>query len=303
MKSFPRRSRCIAVVAILCTAALLVGCSATAPAQQIPPSPSSTPFEHIHALTVDARTGNLVAATHEGIYDVSIASGGAATFTGPRAGLDFDPMGYVVVAGDIAYASGHPGPTTPRSFGSPNLGLIASDDNGMTWRNVSRTGQTDFHALAVGPPSGPGGAAHIYGIDGGTSAIQRSSDGGVTWADGATLLARDLLADRTTPGRLYATTEAGVVVSEDDAVTFRVDPTAPALYLLGTDALKQQLVGVDTGGSIWRRTGGTWVRGGAVTGPVQAFTSHDGRVYVADRRGIAFTDDDGATWTVLISTK
>ncbi len=300
MKAFYRQSSCLAA-ALLAAAAVLVGCSATPPAPQSAPSAAPTPFEHIHALTVDVRSGDLVAATHGGIYDISIASEGAATFTGPRAGLDFDPMGFVV-AGDTIYASGHPGPTTPDSFGSPNLGLIASSDNGMTWENISLTGQTDFHALAVGPESGAGGTVNIYGIDTSKAAIQRSFDGGKTWTDGAELVARDILADPTTPGKLYATTEAGVAVSEDDAVTFQVDPTAPTLYLISIDSVKQQLVGVDTSGNLWRRTDSTWVRGGTLTGAAQAFTSHDGRVYVADDRGIAFTDDDGATWTVLTPT-
>lgn len=302
MNYFHRRPSFVAAAAVLGASAVLTGCSATPPAPQPAQSAATTPFEHIHALTVGARTGALIAATHEGIYDVTIGSDGAARFTGPRAGLDFDPMGFVV-AGDTIYASGHPGPNTSASLGSPNLGLIASVDNGMTWRSISLTGQTDFHALAVGPPVGAGGAVPIYGIDTSKRAIQRSSDGGVTWADGAELVAREILADPAAPGKLYATTEAGVAVSEDDAVTFQVDPTAPALYLMGLDSVKQQLVGVDTEGSLWRRADGTWVRGRPLTGVAQALTSHDGRMYVADARGIAFTDDDGATWKVLTPTK
>ena len=297
MRIFHRRSALLTVGTLLGIAAVLVGCSATPKENPVPQPAGAAPFEHIHELTVDASGGVLVAATHEGIYDVSIASDGAATFTGPRAGLDFDPMGFVI-AGDTTYASGHPGPTTPGSFGTPNLGLIASTDNGMTWTNISLTGQTDFHALAIGAPFDEGGAALVYGIDTSKPAIQRSSDGGVTWADGADLVARDILADPIVPGKLYATTEAGVLVSEDDAVTFHLDAAAPNLYLIDIDSARQQLVGVDTSGSVWRRTAATWVRGGTVTGAPQAFTSHDGRVYVADDRGIAFTDDDGATWRV-----
>lgn len=284
---------------LICIAALVVGCSASQPAPQIVESASSLPFTHIHALTVDAVSGDLVAATHEGIYDISIASDGSATFTGPRADLVFDPMGYVEF-GDTAYASGHPGPSSPSSFGSPNLGLIASTDGGMTWTNISLTGQTDFHALAVGPPLSAGAAAHVYGIDTSRPAIQRSADGGVTWADGAEIVARALLADPTTPGTVYATTEAGLAVSDDDAVSFTVDPAAPALFLIVSDAETQELVGVDTGGTLWRNTEGNWVRGGTVTGVPESFTSSNGRAYVADDRGIAFTDDDGATWTVLV---
>lgn len=301
MNAFHRRSSCLAASALLAVVAVLVGCSATPPEHQPAKPAGPATIAHIHELTVDARSGDLIAVTHEGIYDISIAADGAATLTGPRAGLDFDPMGFVV-AGDTIYASGHPGPTTPDSFGRPNLGLIASTDNGMRWKNISLTGQTDFHALAVGPPVGAGAQVHIYGIDTSRPAIQRSSDGGVTWADGAALVARDILADPAAAGKLYATTEAGMATSEDDAVTFEVDPTAPALYLIEIDSVKQQLVGVDTGGVLWRRADGTWVRGGMLTGVPQALTSYGGRVYVADDRGIAFTDDDGATWTIVTPT-
>lgn len=292
------RYQSLAGASLLGIATVLVGCSSAPPTSQ---PVASAPFAHVHALTVDSGSGDLVAATHEGIYDVLVGSDGAATFTGPRAGLDFDPMGFVVF-GDTIFASGHPGPTTPSSFGTPNLGLIASSDNGMTWSNISLTGQTDFHGLTVGPPAIAGGPVHVYGIDTSTSAIQRSFDGGVTWTDGAELVARDILADPTTPGRVYATTQAGVVVSEDDAATFDVDAAAPALYLIGIDVPLQQLVGVDTSGSLWRLIDGAWIRGGAVTGVAQALTGHDGRIYVADDRGIAFTDNDGGSWVVLTSS-
>ena len=72
---------------------------------------SALSVAHVHALTLDVRGRGGIATTHEGIYDISIASDGAATGTGPRAGLDVDPRGFVT-AGGTTYVLGHyPGAT------------------------------------------------------------------------------------------------------------------------------------------------------------------------------------------------
>lgn len=277
-------------------AALASGCAASTDGTD---AASSSPpvIEHVHALTVDDTTGDLIVATHAGLYALPIESG--AQVEGPIAGLDFDPMGFTI-SGDVAYASGHPGPTTPSSFGSPNLGLITSTDGGSTWENVSLTGQTDFHSLAVSPPSEADTGTRIYGLDSSKAAVQRSLDGGETWSDGADLVARDLLADPETPGTVYATTQDGLAVSTDDAATFEIDTEAPPLYLIGADRETGLFAGIDTGGAVWTQDpAGEWVRGGTVTGVPQAFTISDGRVFVADDRGIAYSDDQGGSWTLL----
>lgn len=77
--------------------------------------------------------------------------------------------------GDIAYASGHPGPTTPDSFGGPNLGLVRSTDGGRTWSNASLTGQADHHDLAIGPQVRWMAVGAIFGLD--TSKQATQTDG------------------------------------------------------------------------------------------------------------------------------
>ncbi|HEV7949486.1 MAG TPA: hypothetical protein VGP24_06950 [Glaciihabitans sp.] len=277
-------------------AVLLTGCSA--PAAITNGTATANRLSHIHALSIEPASQNLSVATHEGIFQIAIAANGTTGIVGPLGGLDFDPMGFTVRDG-IAYASGHPGPTTPATFGSPNLGLIVSTDGAQTWVNVSLTGETDFHSLAVLPPAENSSEVRIFGVDPSTSGIQRSLDGGKTWTSGADLVARDLAA---TPGGLYATTEDGLAVSTDNAGSFTVDPAAPALLLVSADPITGGLAGVDVAGSLWATDpGGQWMQGAAVSGTPEAITVADGRLFVADDRGITFTDDLGATWAEISS--
>lgn len=276
----------------------LSGCAPTMDGTTDSPPATSAAFAHIHALTVDPNGDELLVATHEGLYRLVISPQGSATAEGPIGGFDFDPMGFTLSNG-IAYASGHPGPTTPSSFGNPNLGLIISHDLGKSWTNISLTGQTDFHALTVSKAS-DGGAISVFGIDSGRQAIQRSFDGGLTWTDGAELVARDILADPSHPGTIYVTTQDGLAVSHDNASTFAIDAAAPPLYLISADLVTGSLSGIDVNGTVWTREGiSTWVRGGPVSGTPQAFTDSGDRLYVADDRGIAFSEDNGESWTII----
>jgi len=292
-------TRFVAGVVLAVATGLLAGCSAGAGGAANVPVVAPPAFEHIHALTVDPNNGDLIVATHEGLYELVVTSDGTSTADGPVGELDFDLMGFMV-SGNTAYASGHPGATTPDSFGSPNLGLISSSDRGKTWTNVSRTGQTDFHALTVSPPGEDGSAARIFGVDSSKLAIQRSLDGGNTWTDGAEIVARDIVADPANPGTIYATTEGGLAISSDNASSFAIVPGAPALYLLSISSDTKVLAGIDTSGMVWKQDStDEWVRGGKVSGTPQAVTVFGKRLYVADERGIAFSEDDGASWTVI----
>jgi hypothetical protein len=275
---------------ILTGAVLLSGCSSPGP------QPSATPvlnFQHIHELVAAPGGGALLVGTHVGLYRLSIGSAGSARAGGPIGGLDFDPMGFTI-AGGVAYASGHPGPTTPKTFGSPDLGLITSTNLGQSWHTLSLAGVGDFHGLAV--MTAGGGPVRVFGYDSTTQRLQRSLDGGTTWTSGPSLVARDLL---TVGGLLYATTPDGLAVSRDQGETFHVDAAAPVLYLIAA-AENGALAGVDVNGSIWSQSPGqSWVRGGSVIGTGQALAVVGHRIYVADDRGIALTDNGGASWLVL----
>ena len=278
-------------VSLAAVAVLLSGCAASPGVQTT--SGQVLNFEHIHELVAGQKGGGLLVGTHVGLFRLTIDGAGSATAVGPIGGLDFDPMGFTITNG-IAYASGHPGPTTPTTFGSPDLGLITSTDLGRSWRNVSLMGTTDFHGLAVMTASG--GTPHVFGYDAGTQRLRRSLDGGVTWTDGPLLVARDLLA---VGDLLYATTPDGLAVSRDDGLTFAIDSTAPALYLIAADQ-QGTLAGVAVNGRTWSQTSGqSWVPGLSVTGTAQALAVDGRTIYVADDRGIASADAGGSSWTVL----
>lgn len=290
--------RLIAITGIATALLLLSGCAAA-----VDPSKDNAPvaaFAHIHALAVDPTSGELLVATHEGIYALDPNAVTATGIRGPLGGLDFDPMGFTVL-GATAYASGHPGPSTPAEFGAPNLGLIRSDDGGVTWTTLALRGETDFHVVTAGAVRGDAPDV-IYGLDSGSGVVRISDDGGYNWVAGAAVPARTILADPIIAKRIYATTADGLAVSADGALTFTIDTSAPVLYLIAADQAGG-LVGIDTVGDIWSRaTSGPWAAGGAVNGTVQAIIVDGNRLYVADDRGVVYTDDRGETWVVLAPT-
>lgn len=281
--------------AILTATLLLSGCTATSAPEAI--STPEVTFQHIHKLEAGQADGGLLVAAHDGLYRLSVGLEGNTTVVGPIGGFDFDLMGFAI-AGETIYASGHPGPNTAETFGTPNLGLIASTDLAANWINVSLTGVTDFHALTASAEGGT--SARVFGIDTSKQRIQRSMDGGQTWSEGAEIVARDILA----VGRqLYATTPDGLAVSEDDGTTFSVDSGAPSLYLVAADQAGQ-LAGVDINGNLWMSdAGGAWREHGHATTTPEALAVDGKRIYIADDRGVAFTDDQGANWTVLTLRK
>jgi hypothetical protein len=147
-------------------------------------------------------------------------------------------------------SSGHPG----ASSRMPNpLGLMSSEDGGLSWTALSLVGEVDFHALATD-------GRLIAGFDG-VQGIRVSDDDGRTWTPGASIAAAALAM---TPGTVWATTEQGLQRSSDGGRTFSVVKDAPVLRLLARGA-DDSLWGVDLQGYAWRSTdGAAWERRAAV---------------------------------------
>ena len=138
----------------------------------------------------------------------------------------------------------------------------------------------------------------LYGIPTDRATLLVSSDQGATWTPTADLAAADLAAAGPD---LYAAAEQGLLRSADGGRAFAAVDGAPLLYSLDgrTDGT---LVGAGVDNTLWEReVDGTWVRSGALQGPVQSLATLDGRVIVVDDRGIVEISDEGARTLVPIT--
>ncbi|MGK0721383.1 F510_1955 family glycosylhydrolase [Leucobacter sp. W1478] len=248
------------------------------------PSVASAPpvIEHVHGVAQDPRSDNLLVASHNGLF--SLTQDGIVA--GPIGGYDFDAMGFAV-SEETLFASGHPGLETPSELGSPNLGIIRSDNGGESWDAVALTGEEDFHVLTAGP----GGV--LYGIGSSSPNVVVSTDGGATWSPRGIVAAADLAV---TDAGLYATTEEGLQLSTDQGSNFVIVDDAPVLYLL-TVTSAGTLIGAGVDGYLWLQSGdGSWEQTESLPGPIQALgvTRSDHPVLVDDR-GIVEVTEQGST--------
>ncbi len=274
-----RSSMRFAVAAIALAA--LAGCSA-APTTT-PPQPAPESLNHIHGIVAAGDGRTVYLGTHTGIYTAD----DTGILAGPLGAADFDAMGLTVI-GDSLVASGHPGPTTPTELGSPNLGIILSEDGGESWQPIAFTGVEDFHVLTSAPDG------RLYGIGSSSNAVLTSTDRGVTWSTGAVLAAADMTV--AADDALYAATPEGLQVSTDAGATFTAIADAPLLYGLETTP-EGAIVGVDTDGTLWRSADGQqWEPWATAEGAVQALgVAGDGTVVLVDDRGLVWMLGTGVT--------
>lgn len=245
-------------------------------------------IEHIHGLGVNPADGSLYIATHNGLFRSSEGSPDVE-----RVGSSSqDTMGFTVVGPDRFLGSGHPGPDED---GPPNLGLIESSDAGQTWEEVSLGGEADFHVLRY---------AHdrVYAVNALTGLVMLSDDGGETWTErrpGPPAI--DLAVDPEDSGRMIASTELGLAISEDDGRSWQRAPgdvglvawPAPnRLYLV--NATGEVQVSED-GAQDWRPTG-------KIGGQPAALTAVSGsEVYAALADGTVLQSADGTeSWDVRV---
>ncbi len=243
---------------------------------------------HVHGLGVDPADGVLYAATHYGLFrlpEQGKPERVAARFQ--------DTMGFTVVGPKTFLGSGHPDfrkdPQLP-----PLLGLIRSTDAAETWKNISLSGESDFHALH---------SAHgkVYGWDATSGRFMVSSDAGATWDTRSVTTLRDFAVDPKDPDSILATTELGPVRSADGGRSWKAVEGAPRLVVL---AWGDALYGVDIDGVVHRSatSGRTWFPAGGVGGQPEAIglSTQEGvqTLYVAvSGRGILASTDAGQSFT------
>jgi hypothetical protein len=244
--------------------------------------------EHVHGLGINPADGELYIATHFGVFRSPAGSDGAERVGD---GLQ-DTMGFTVVGPDRFLASGHPGPGEP---GPPNLGLIASNDGGETWRELSLGGEADFHVLR---------SAHdrVYGYDATGGRLMLSDDGGDTWATRrppAPVI--DLAVDPADPNRIVVSTERGLAASEDDGRRWSPIGRDDRIGLLAWPA-QDRLYLIDAHGTahVSSDGGARWEQVGEIGDQPAALVAESVReLYAALSDGTVMrSTDGGASWSV-----
>lgn len=240
-------------------------------------------FGHVHGLAVDHGTGTLFAATHVGLFRID--DGRTAVRVSQQA---LDLMGFTAVGPGRFLASGHPGDP---GDGPANLGLIESTDGGATWQTISLSGAADFHGLR---------AAHgaVYGYNSTDGAFMVSTDR-KTWDRRSTVAMGAFVVSPADADTVLAAGRQGLQRSTDGGRTWAVIADTPNFHVLTWDE-PARVWAVAGDGEVWASTdgGASWQRRGQVQGEPHAIGTHEDTVFVAIAGDvIVASDDGGATWT------
>jgi hypothetical protein len=234
------------------------GTPGSSPTAAGPTTKASEPvtITHIHTVARDPKTGELLLATHEGLFR---QSAGELHQSGPV----IDLMSFAIAPDGTYYASGHPG--TGTDLPEP-VGLLSSTDSGRTWKVLSRGGQSDFHALGAGPRT-------ITGFDG----TLRTTSNRTDWTTRAIPAPPRTLAAAPTTGTLLATTRAGLLLSTDDGASWRtLSPPETAVLVAWAD--EQTIIAATATGKLASSTdaGATWTLHPNPIGPASALYAQRG---------------------------
>lgn len=275
-----------AALASAATALLAVAACSPQPSQTSPSTTESAggspPSAHVHGITVSGETSQILLATHDGLFDVT-------SEPATKIGETNDLMGFTAGPADgVFYASGHPGPESDL----PNpMGLLKSTDGGKTWEQLSRQGESDFHAMTT-TQSG------IVAFDG---ALRTSTDG-KTWNTIAADFAPAALSGHPHSNTVLATTPDGIHRSTDAGSTWKPLKDGPIIQFAAF-AHPAEAVGVEPDGTVHYSadSGETWIKRGRIDGQVMAIASikgADGRpwIWAATLEGVVVSTDGGMTF-------
>jgi hypothetical protein len=173
---------------------------------------------YVNALDIDPQTKDFLLTTNRGFYRIAPDGGKVTSIRGTiSAQGKHSTIGTfleLLVTGPGRFiGSGHPDQQgTLPSF----LGFITSDDNGATWKAISRLGDADLHKIVL---------AHgrMYAFDAVLSAILISDDNGRTFTENFTPrgLIIDFEVDPADPKRIVAANENELFRSNDTGESWR----------------------------------------------------------------------------------
>lgn len=279
------RHRVARATAALAVAALaLAGCSSATPDANAGQTAAS-PYAHVHGISVDPGTKTILIATHDGLYD--------ATATTPRKLSEtIDLMGFTT-AGNVLYASGHPGAGS--SLPEP-VGLIKSTDNGKSWEMLSRAGESDFHALT----------ATDTGLVGFEGKLMTTTDG-KAWSETARQFQPAVLAGTPTSSVVLGTTQAGLMRSTDSGKSWSPVANAPVIQFVSFAGAGGKaattVAGISPSGTVYLSAdaGLSWRETGSIDGGVETITAleaspGEASIWAATTAGVVVSTNSGATW-------
>lgn len=271
-----------AAALVLALAACTPSTGPTAGASSTRQAGSGLPSSHVHGLTVSGDTSQVLLATHDGLFDVSkqpaTKIGGTNDLMGFTAGKD----------SGIFYASGHPG----AGSNLPNpLGLLKTVDGGKTWEQLSRQGESDFHAMTT-TKSG------IVAFDG----TLRTSPDGKTWKTVSAGFAPAVLAGHPGSDTVLATTQEGIQRSTNGGTTWTAVKSGPVIQFAAF-ATAAEVVGAEPDGTVHYSAdaGVTWTKKGRIEGQVLAIAAvksanGQSQILAATPEGIVVSTDGGTTF-------
>jgi photosystem II stability/assembly factor-like uncharacterized protein len=165
-----------------------------------------------------------------------------------------------------------------------------SSDAGKTWKNVSLSGEVDFHRLvALGKVA--------MGISSSNDHLLRSEDGGTTWADLGKSALYDIALAPGDASTVIGTTEKGLMRSIDAGKTFTTVKDAPLLALLSTTGMK--MIGADVYGKVFESTdaGLTWMNVGKLASQPSALAASGKQIAALVGTTVYLSTDAGKSFT------
>ncbi len=298
--------RAATVLCALAVGAGTAGCGADEPSagatEALPRKDRLVDFKQkppfVHGLSVDPRDGSFLLTTNRGFWRISedgkaisrirgrITAGRRASAVGTFLEVAIEEPGRLI-------GSGHP----DERGRLPNfLGLIRSDDDGRTWRPVSRLGDADLHKIVLRHD-------RLYAFDAVLSAMLVSEDGGRTFSEEFTPrgLLIDFDVDPSEPDRIVGSTENELFRTEDGGRTWRPLQAAEGIRLAwpAPDALYR--ADIDGVVQVSANAGGTWQDVGRVGGEPYKIEAVDReRLFMALSDGTILKTTNGArTWDIV----
>jgi hypothetical protein len=255
----------------------------------------SKPPPYVNALEIEPRSGDFLLTTNRGFFRIDrdshrvrpiqgrISAGDKRATVGTFLELAVEAPGRLI-------GSGHP---DQEGQLPAFLGFIRSDDDGRTWRVVSRLGDADLHKIVLKHD-------RMYAFDAVLSALVISRDGGRTFTEQFTPrgLIIDFDVDPARPERVVASNADELFRSTDFGASWRPLDRRPGIRLAWPApdrlyrALKDGTVQISADG------GETWKPAGRVDGePYKFETVGAEELYLALSDGTIMHTTDGArTW-------